>query len=348
MENAITRQRSGKFSLITKVWPAARLDLNNFDYAEYDDFFEHMQRVDKLLHYHDHRFAVQSLDDILKLSDKAREMKSSRLSEVIDSLLLERFLNGDKRSIQSSLELAVRTCYGININSPSIAIGPARPFENRLEWAPNQSLEKLIETNLGTDPKAGNATRQTRLDSKFSAAYLVKTCGMQLHWTDNLTDHLRHGERNVIVVYKHKICLINHLKSGSHCPIPRAALTEALDTLNLLFPAGDTSTRQLLIDEGKLSFYQLGNYGRERELDLCHYENWSERLQPLVRIYESPARSWKQLATDRRNLMEWAAFWVAVMVAFLTVVSVPCNIIQATYSIKAYRATITQATSCAC
>jgi hypothetical protein len=61
-----------------------------------------------------------------------------------------------------------------------------------------------------------------------------------------------------------------------------------------------------------------------------------------MHAFDKTPRTWKQLAFDRRNKLEWAAFWVTVMVGTLTIISIPCNIIQATYSVKAYRLALAQ------
>jgi hypothetical protein len=162
-----------------------------------------------------------------------------------------------------------------------------------------------------------------------------------LYWTDHLTDHLRlDPKRQVLMVYKHKICLLNHLKSRSGCPIPQRVLEEAIDTLNLLFPFGDPQTKQLLSKEKQREFYGLGGCGRERQLDLSRYGYWREELDDLVESFQRPPRTWRQLAIDQRDFKEWATFWIAVMVAILTFVSIPCNVIQATYSVKAYNAAV--------
>ncbi|KAF2106619.1 hypothetical protein BDV96DRAFT_590896 [Lophiotrema nucula] len=226
------------------------------------------------------------------------------------------------------MELCIRIWLTINVKSPSIAVGPVYQHDVPIKWTEDRSLQDLIRVRFKKCAASGNPRYRTRLEGKFTAAYLVNVCEMKLHWTDNLTDHLcQDPDQHVFTVYKHKICLLNHSKSKDGCPIPKDVLEEALDTLDLLFPFGDPATKQLLKKENQLVFYQLGNRARDRELDLSRYEYWREELDDLVDSFRKPPRSWKQLATDRRNLMEWAAFWVAVMVAI---------------SVKAYHAAIAQ------
>jgi hypothetical protein len=149
----------------------------------------------------------------------------------------------------------------------------------------------------------------------LTAAYLASTCGLKLRWTDRLSDHLRFDSTcQTLAVYRHKICLVNHIESNGDCPIPERVLNEMLDTLNLLFPFGDLATKQLLIKEHQQPLYQLGSCGRTRKLDLANYEYFWEELEYLINSFDKPPKTWRQLATDRRNKMEWAVFWATVMV----------------------------------
>lgn len=181
------------------------------------------------------------------------------------------------------------------------------------------------------------------VDMKFSAAYLVRVCGMSIQWTDCLSDHLAtDSQGKVLTIYKHKIFLPNHLKSNEPYPILRSVLEEALDTLNLLFPFGDAATRQLLAREKQLGFYGLGGCKRDRDLNIQRYRHWREELDSLVDSFNRPPRTWKQLVTDRRNPKDYITFWLTVMVALMTVVRIPGNIISAMFAVKAYQVQLAQ------
>ncbi|KAF2176937.1 hypothetical protein K469DRAFT_733156 [Zopfia rhizophila CBS 207.26] len=298
------------------------------------------------LRQHQHQLGSETVDATIAHVQFLRSHLSQPLSRIIADVS-KGFLNIDKDSIQQLLELSVRIWLTINVNSPSIVIGPTMAHEMPLRWPQSISLASLIGNQFTKDNAGMRSTKRTRLDRSFTASYLVNVCGMTLRWTDTLTDHLRsNASKETLIVYKHKICLVNHLEAATECPIPKDVLEEALDSLNLLFPFGDASTKKLLAGEGLHEFYRLGNCGRERQLDVSRYEYWGNELDDLVELFRSPPRTWKQLATDRRNKLEWAAFWITVMVAVLTLVSIPCNIIQATYSVKAYHATLAQDNNC--
>ena len=291
------------------------------------------------IQYHHHQFAVSSLRGMMDLAHILRNMTMSPLSHLLRDLSRQ-YLNVEENSIQRSVELLVRLWLTANVNSAAIAVGPTFPREIPLDWAHELSLESLIQSHYPKPQTDQNLSTRSKVDGRFTAAYLVDVCGMSLYWTNYLTDHLRiDPKQRVLTVYKHKSFLHNQLRATENCPIPKDVLSEALDTLNLLFPFGDLPTKQLLARENQRIFYGFGSCGRDRQQDLGCYVYWREELQDLVDSFRQPPRTWKQLATDRRNMMEWAMFWVTVMVGLLTFVSIPCNIIQAVYSVKGYRAT---------
>jgi hypothetical protein len=329
-----------KYAFLVKLWPDSNLTLRSFreqDYAWFFDFIE-----DSLEQFEQAResFAVQKPSEVIDLIPILNEKVTEPLSTVIQALP-SKYHKYEEESRRRSLELLIRLWLTINVKSPSLAFGSVLPFEDPLEWSIGTSLEGIIADRFTSAKQSSDRKGQRRVDGTFTAANLISTCGLTLNWTDNLTDHLSiDPKRQTLTVYKHKICLINHINSTSGCPIRKDVLEEALDTLNLLFPFGDPRTEKLLRKEGHQSFYQLGLCERSRKLDLYMYSYWREELQDLLHAFRSPPRSWKQLATDRRNLMEWSAFWVTFMVAILTLISIPCNIIQATYSVKAYHAAL--------
>lgn len=257
--------------------------------------------------------------------------------------LSSHFLNIDPAAIRRSLELIVRLWLTLNTRSSEILAGAVFAGERALEWNVNTSLSTLIEEHFVKRAVSPRFKKPGNVDPTFTAAYLVNICSMHLRWTDDISSHLKFDLRKAaLTVYRHKICLVNHLNNQEKCPIARDLLAEILDTMNLLFPFGDKETRQLLSREGQTSIYSLGGCGRIREPDLSHYEYFGEAFESLIEYFDRQPRTWRQLALDRRNKLEWSAFWVTIMVAVLTVVSIPCNIIQAMYSVKAYHVALDQ------
>jgi hypothetical protein len=205
-----------------------------------------------------------------------------------------------------------------------------------------QELTKSLFLRNRT-PLSGNL--EIVMDPRFTAAHLVKVCNIKLNWTDNLADHLRFDKKyRVLTMYKHKICLVNHYESEGIAIIPQDILLEALDTLNLLFPFSDESTRELLLKE-KQPFWSLGNCKRERELDLSKYSYWGDQLTELHRVFHEPPHNWWQLLIDRRDKKEYVTLMIAILAFILALFSLILGAISAVYAVKQYNLGIAQACS---
>lgn len=316
------------------------------DGAAHEAFYDYfINEVDQIRH-HREKLATEKLQETISIVQLAKRSHDKPLSDLVQELQVGQvFDNANDRAIQRSLELSIRLWLTINIHSSTLEVGPNVLLELPITWERAMSLNDLIGSRWGQTSIRQKVKSRAQVEDMFTAAYLVNVCGISLQWTNYLSDHLAiDSRRKVLTVYKHKVYLSHRLEESQEpIPIPKSVLEEALDTLILLFPFGDEKTRQLLARQGELGFYRLGNCKRRRELNMQRYHHWKEELEILVDIYNRPPQSWKQLATDRRNLTEWAAFWVTVMVAILTLVSIPCSIIQATYSVKAYHAALVQA-----
>lgn len=63
--------------------------------------------------------------------------------------------------------------------------------------------------------------------------------------------------------------------------------------------------------------------------DLKNYQYWHERLLAIQTKYnQSTPSSLRQYWYDRRNEVQWATFWMGLLVVILTVVTVVFGIIQ--------------------
>lgn len=331
-------------ALVARFWPDPKFSPQSFDDFASAAFLANI--IGKLSHVRRHRdlFAVQDFEGIFAIIRTLREQPSKSYNDIVCSISSQLYLNMAPESIRRSVELSTRIWLTFNTHSADVSIGTIDASESGINWAMNQTLEQLIVSQLAERRTLQKPGKGVRIDAAITAAYLVNTCGLTLQWSNNFVDHLRFDpEHLVLTVYRHKACLISHLDSNTNCPIPRDLLEEMLDTLNLLFPFGDSATRSMLWKEGQQSLYTLGNRGRRTQTDASYYQYFGADLTQLIEAFSGTPRTWRQLALDRRNKLEWSAFWVTVMVAILTLVSIPCNIIQATYSVKAYQATIAQA-----
>jgi hypothetical protein len=334
-------QEQEKRILLQRFWPTSAINSYGVDETSHGAYLDFIGSELSHIQHHRALFAAQDLDSIFEIIQILRESSDKPCDEVIQTLSSQ-FLNFDPKAIRRSVELSTRLWLTLNTRSPDISEAVLAD-QIPVEWNTNISLDTLIN-NRFTKRAPGQAPKTHRnIEPRHTAAYFVNTCGMRIKWTDDISSHLNFDlERNALTVYRHKICLVNHLDNQQDCPISEDLLGEILDTMNLLFPFGDPATKQLLLKEGQKPVYSLGSCNRSRKLDLTHYQYFGEALEYLIESFNKAPRTWRQLALDRRNKLEWSAFWITVMVAILTVVSIPCNIIQAMYSIKAYHVALAQ------
>jgi hypothetical protein len=323
--NLSSMSKERQYSIVKGFWPNLIVKYNAFDPSPYSSFLQYVGKEVGLLRQHQRHFAVQNLEDTFEIVRALSQGPIKPQAELVQTLSAS-YLNMSQTVIRRSVELSVRLWLTLNINSSSVAVGPTFPDETPLDWDDSVSLDALIKGQFSKGASGGGKMTRSKIDPGLTAAYLASTCGLKLRWTDSLSEHLRFDStRQTLVMYRHKICLVNHIESNGGCPIPEAVLTEILDTLNLLFPFGDVVTKHLLIKEHQQPLYQLGSCGRTRKLDLMNYEYFQEELEYLIDSFNQPAKTWRQLATDRRNKMEWAVFWATVMVRSFTACSSCCE-----------------------
>jgi len=71
---------------------------------------------------------------------------------------------------------------------------------------------------------------------------------------------------------------------------------------------------------------------------VSHYEFWRDRLEIIEEVFNrAQPTTLTQLWLDRRNKVQWATFWIAGVVFFLTLIQCVTGIIQAWASLRALR-----------
>jgi hypothetical protein len=308
--------------------------------TSYANFLEYIGQQLQGLQTHQARIATQNFDGIMDLIQLFRDHRINSRADIMD-ILKSSFPNVEETAISRSAELALRLWLSINVQSSTTTVGHVQADDTAVEWLPDQSLDGLSQfqkssPTLPHNPKGGH------IDRDLTATYLLNVCDIQLDWTNNLVDHLRlDRKRRVLTIYRHKVCLFIHAKS-SRTVLPLDLVQETIDTLNLLFPISDGPTKALLLRDGQ-PFFELGNCGRDLNLDLGHYNYWRDRLIVIMEVFNEPPRQWKQLMCDRRNKMNFATFWIAVLVLVLTIVSIAFGTMSTVYTIKQYNLARAQA-----
>lgn len=107
--------------------------------------------------------------------------------------------------------------------------------------------------------------------------------------------------------------------------LPPGLAEETRRTITLLFSERGRSARMRLsrqagfrrVDEGLSG---LGPVLREHRR-IQSYKYWRDRLVDLKETFDqTKPTTWRQWLHDRRNTPEWAAFWIAMVILFLTLV----------------------------
>jgi len=124
-----------------------------------------------------------------------------------------RFSDADDIALDRSIDLSLRLWMMINAREPRMRLqAPQTPV---LNWAGDATFEEFIAK---TFPKSRwqIGAKDSRLHPLFTAAFMVKICGLQLEWTDCLVDHLRLDRRQkvpVLRIYSDKSFLQYHLNA---------------------------------------------------------------------------------------------------------------------------------------
>jgi len=200
-------------------------------------------------------------------------------------------------------------------------------FQPTVSWTAEKSLTDAINeafASLRTHPSGANTQTPAfsgTLPAHFTIAYLTKNHGWTVSWSSNLLEHLQiDPHTKTVVIYEHKMALVNHLQDldnpTRHCPLPRAVLEEALDTLHILFPPENSPTKTWLEDQNR-PFHTLGSCGRSEKRDISNYAYWQTNLWQLAAELNKPRRGLRQLTVDadQRNLVDVVTFWTAAVVA---------------------------------
>ncbi|KAI0526412.1 hypothetical protein F5B22DRAFT_632898 [Xylaria bambusicola] len=232
-----------------------------------------------------------------------------------------------------------------------IRVGQGRESISRvgsftIDWDDLTSLGEAIENHFAVDSRRAVTGR---IDPALSLGYLCTHRGFKVFWTSNISEHLHISWKSkIVMVYEHKLFLWNHLRNSESPIIPRLVLEEAIDTLNLLFPLNDRLTTKFLAQNGK-EFQGLGYCSRSRDicLDIGNFKVWRERIAELVEVMNEEPKGLKQLVLEKdgRNLLPFVTFWVAVVVAFLSLLNLPFAMVSMNYSIKQYDLALAQACS---
>ncbi|CAG9983694.1 unnamed protein product [Clonostachys byssicola] len=308
--------------LCNEIWPALveAYPLHPDQYFHLAAFAK--DQISKLRTLRPHRPGTET--DIVTLVKYLRTLINQPRKDVIQSfqrfLQLDEESSADRNSVTRILEIIASLCLTTNI---AIDRDTEKADHTTIRWEENTCLQAAIDSYLEKEDVTKWSISKSTIDQRLTLHNLVANYGFEVDWTSDFNEHLRIDESTrVLSVYEHKVWLYAHLRPNTQCPLPKNAMEECLDTLNILFPHHEPSTATFLKSRGR-SFHLLGSCGRKSSRDLRDYPHWGRNLDQLLRVLEGPPSGIRQLLPKPKEgkLLDLVNFWIAVSVAFLTGIS---------------------------
>ena len=331
--------------IIQVFWPRSKASI-----AEYTSYFKYFQWTISVLAWpngisYDEQFAMKTYGDLAMIT-KCMEMNQTLDRLLVAKKLQREFLTSNEGQILRSMDLVARLWLNLHVRSGDYPLGPSLSDITDVEWTRKASLEKLIRSCFQASSHAANERHQ-RIDTAFTVENLRRFCRVHVQWTANLKDHLSYDRStSTLYLFPHKICLISHLESCN--VLPEDFVSETIQTLDLLFPFGKESTRKYLNQTGQ-TFYRTSSRDLSRATDFGEFRYWRKRLEDLHDVFHQAPRNMLQLWYDRRNPLQWWTFWLAALIALLTIVfgiiSSYTSFRQVALAEKAYELSVWQACS---
>lgn len=297
-------------------WPHSKASI-----AEYASYFKYFKWAISILAWPDGisyetQFCMRTFQDlgkIIKCIDLHPDLDRSKMAEELKC----EFPNSDRGQILRSLDLVVRLWLNLHVRSQDFPLGPSLSDMTETEWLEKATLNKLVKDCF--QPSSYSLNEQNKnIDPAFTIKNLRRFCRIKVQWTANLRDHLLYDRSTATLhLFPHKICLISHLDSRN--VLPKDFVAETLRTLDLLFPFGEEDTRKYLDQTGQ-TFYRTSSRDLSRATDFGEFRYWHKRLMVLHGVFNQAPRSILQLWYDRRNPLQWWTFWLAALIAVLTIV----------------------------
>ena len=321
--------------LVESFWPDTKTRTNLDAFESYLNYFRNvLESVPYPSTYVDRsQYAVQTYEDLISLAHLVQRERDRPLHDLAVTVKQQLFPSTTLSQVFRSLELVSLLWLTISVRIGSVNLNPMLIGTQILYWQESMSLTALVSK---TFPKTthGQLSREARMDPGFTAVNLEGICNIRIAWTSNLSEHLLYRVRAVpspwwqgwlvsvptertLYIYPHKACLLGHCESSE--VYQRDMLEETIRTLDLLFPFGDTKTRAFL-EQKRQPFHRTTPSFAPRTLDFGDFEYWRSRLVTLYDAFNAPPSGFHQLWHDRRNPMQWWTFWLAALIAVLTLV----------------------------
>lgn len=162
---------------------------------------------------------VASLDtkvhrDLMHIRDIISNSRTESRS-VVRARLRPDLTTEDDLSLDRIVDLTIRLWLMINVRDDSLSMSLWRPQQSA-RWDESDSLDTFLAHQFPTSTTKFDF-KQSRLEMTFTVAYMVRTCRLQVKWTDDLVNHLRLDRKpgcKEMFIFPHKAFLVAHLKNG--------------------------------------------------------------------------------------------------------------------------------------
>ncbi|CEL04919.1 hypothetical protein ASPCAL06043 [Aspergillus calidoustus] len=226
------------------------------------------------------------------------------------------------------LELCIRLWLMSNIAIPPTANSAWQQCSDRRVWVDvSQTLRQHMEICF---PRSTTIYDKVKLDKAFRLYDIQKISNFEIEWTDNLLEHLLvrdpadDKDPYTVSIFHHRQFLEYHAARPSTI-YPQGFIIETLKTLDLLLPHDHRRTEvwyATLCETFELDPTACKNRRPMQREDrgLNSFSFWRDRLAILKEtLDELEPRTVFHFWLDRRRPIQWATFWVAVLVLGLTV-----------------------------
>jgi hypothetical protein len=153
--------------------------------------------------------------------DATRQEVKDRIREQLDNARgedIEHVLSG-------VIDLAARLSLMVDVGKLNRGFVPG---QKPLEWETG-TLKDLVETRFANAVNLPLRVVRVKLDRLFTARNLERIVGLQVVWTDNISDHLRLMVDDTRVAIFHHVSFLEHHRTSSI--FPPGFIDETLSTL---------------------------------------------------------------------------------------------------------------------
>ena len=145
--------------------------------------------------------AANDHEDVLAIVEAVKPGGSETRHQLEQKLSVQ--FNGAASDCRArSVDLALRLWLLVNVCD--VQYQSLRPQSSCVQWNSDETLDACM-TNLFPTSRLDVSPKESRLDVHFTAVAMVDICGITIHWTSSLPDHLLLDRRNrVLSVFAHK------------------------------------------------------------------------------------------------------------------------------------------------